>query len=225
MTKDEVEGWVHAGYATATAALSLGASWWPTTTGDNQSKATAWATATFLHAGLELCFARELITACPVGINEATKKVVDAIWTTDSSRTHQPEQVLLDFTIRNPEATSPLQVTGESEMGPSHGVGTSTRGSDGYSWDFYKLLLVPSPTRLFAARVAADGASAVDRTRTLAASLRGLIDWYGPAMLRPNDEVGGFIIPATKADAAETLVLWTERGRFRFEKITKSPIP
>jgi hypothetical protein len=46
-----------------------------------------------------------------------------------------------------------FRISGESEVCPTHGVGDSVTTADDYSWDFFKLLAVRSPTRLFVARV------------------------------------------------------------------------
>ncbi|RYZ45981.1 MAG: hypothetical protein EOO72_02980 [Myxococcaceae bacterium] len=95
--------------------------------------------------------------------------------------------------------------------------------SDDYSWDFYKLLLIPSQTRLFAARVGScRGVDFRTRRELLTKRLENLIDQYGAAFLRPSDELGAVIIPSAKRDIEKTRILWTDRGRLKTKIISPS---
>jgi hypothetical protein len=130
--------------------------------------------------------------------------------------------VLVDFSVHNWEASSPIQLTGESESGPYHGTGDSLESNkDDYSWDFYKLLVMPSTTRLFFARVGRTKGSAIpERIEALVTTLQGLIDWYAPALLRPHDELGVVLVPSRRAFVSETRVLWLDRGRLKVRHAT-----
>jgi hypothetical protein len=217
MNQVELETWLTKGYSTAKAALVLNDGWWPMTKGKRQAEATAWAFAFFLHAALDRCSGPSLTAACSAGdAKEGNEEVLARLWTNTPGRLHQPGQVLVDFSIHNWGAANPIQLTGESEMNAQHGVGDSLEGDDDYSWDFYKLLLIPSTTRLFVARVGGrDGHSAGYRCEQLAATLESLIDFYAPALLRPHDELGAVIISSAKRDRARSQVLWLDRGRLR----------
>ncbi|WP_437644273.1 hypothetical protein [Sorangium sp. So ce362] len=223
MNKVELETWLTAARASTIAELKFGSDWWPMTTGSEQAYASAWALAFFIHAAHDRCAGNELTAACSAGDKkEDNDKILKALWTNGSSRLHQPEQVLVDFSVHNWNASSPIQLTGESETYAAHGVGDSLTSKDGYSWDFYKLLIVPSATRLFFARVGgADGEDASTRCSKLAQTLMGLVDWYGPALLRPHDELGAVILPSAKKAHADTILLWLDRGRLRQERISK----
>jgi hypothetical protein len=226
MNKGELEKWLTTARKSTIEQLDLDPNWWPMTRGSEQANASAWAMAFFIHAALDRCSGKSLAAACSAGDKkEQNEKILKALWTSGSARTHEKEQVLVDFSVHNWNASSPVQLTGESETYASHGVGDSLTSADDYSWDFYKLLVVPSATRLFFARVGgAGGEGAVDRCSKLAMTLVQLVDWYGTALLRPHDELGAVIVPSSKRAHAETIVLWSDRGRLRQERIAVSPL-
>jgi hypothetical protein len=227
MEKKELEQWFKDGRAQALQLLNLPADWWPTTQGDEQAKASAWALAFFLLAAKDRCSAPKLMAACSA--SQATKPlnatVLQALWSAAGTRDHQEEQVLVDFSVHNWDASNPIQITGESETNAQQLVDDQLTANS-YGWDFYKLLLVPSSTRLFFARVGGDGGlSAADRCDRLAQTLIGLVDWYGPALLRPHDELGAIIIPSAKGERQRSLVLWLDRGRLRKAPIDNACLP
>lgn len=64
-------------------------------------------------------------------------------------------EVLVDFMVAQQEsATKMVPLLGcESEMYSNHGVGYSLDGENGYTFDFWKLLMFQAPSLVFAARV------------------------------------------------------------------------
>ena len=178
----------------------------------------------FLEAALTRCSGQKLTVAANAKDGGMERRVIDQHWLSPPARDHSPHEVLVDFSVHNWDAASPIQLTGESEAYPYHGVKDSLSAKDDdYSWDFYKLLVMPSATRLFFARVGSKRATKVpvaDRIHELGVSLQGLIDWYAPALLRPHDELGAIIMPSKRSFAAETRVLWLDRGRLKMKKVT-----
>lgn len=222
MDKSELEGWLKASRDTAIARLTLDADWWPMTAGTAEAEASAWALAFFLLAAQNRCSGAALTAACSASV--ATKPMsaamVASLWTANAARQHQEEQVLVDFSVHNWDASSPIQLTGESETNASQRVDDSLTANS-YSWDFYKLLVIPSATRLFFARVGGHGrVSAEDRCDQLGKTLVELVDWYGPALLRPHDELGAIVTPSAKRQRNRSLVLWLDRGRLRKDTMT-----
>lgn len=64
-------------------------------------------------------------------------------------------EVLVDFVVaRQVSETKLIPLVGcESEMHANHGVGYSLDGDNGYTFDFWKLLMFQAPLLVFAARV------------------------------------------------------------------------
>ncbi len=225
MDRDEILGWVADGYDLVCDRYDWDRdSWWPNEMGD-QSKATLWALATFVTAAKARCVGADLVAACGMGDGASAKKkqaLLSEHWeshTVHEKRGVQNTEILVDFSVHYPEAASPIQFTGESEMFMRHGVGDRMTTEDDYSWDFYKLLVVPSATRLFMARVGTlDGVSDVQRCGDLARSLRTIVDRFAVTYLRPHDEIGAFIFPSGKRIYQESWVAWSDRGRLRLEK-------
>ena len=64
-------------------------------------------------------------------------------------------KVPVDFVVARQESeTKVIPLVGcESEMHSNHGVGYSLDGDNGYTFDFWKLLLFQAPLLVFAARV------------------------------------------------------------------------
>lgn len=222
MNKSDIETWLTGSKSQLITLLGLPLNWWPTTAPNNpQARASAWAASFFTKASLAAAAGRSLTAHCSNGSNNLTQQILAAYWNNPPNRFHDPSQLMLDFCVTNDGASSPIQVTGESEVGPSYPTNDTPIPANGYAWDFYKLLIVPSATRVFFARVAAAGGiSAPDRVYQLANSLRNLIDLYGTAYLRPNDELAAVLIPATTSQRDETIILWVTKGRVRFEKVT-----
>lgn len=224
MDKLELEQWLATGKKKTIAELGLQPNWWPISSNSAApfaAQASAWGTAFFTEAALSRAAGEVLIARCSSGSGNLSQKILSAEWISPPSRTHDTKQLMLDYCVVNQSASSPIQVTGESEVGPSHPIDFDPIPTNGYAWDFYKLLIVPSSTRLFFARVAShNNVNAVKRIENLAKSLRKLIDIYGPTFLRPNDELGAVLIPATTKQRDETTILWVSQGRVRFEKIS-----
>lgn len=222
MTKNDIETWLVSSKTLVINLFGLPANWWPTTAPNNpQARASAWGASFFTNASLANAAGRSLTVHCSNGANNLSQQILATSWNNPPNRLHDPSQLMLDFCVTNDGASSPIQVTGESEVSPSFPTSYNPVPANGYAWDFYKLLVVPSATRVFFARVAAHGGvSAPTRVDELANSLRNLVDLYGPAYLRPNDELAAAIVPATTGQRDETIIFWVTRGRVRFEKVT-----
>ncbi|MGE4164097.1 MAG: hypothetical protein AB7G23_20410 [Vicinamibacterales bacterium] len=229
MNKAEIVNWLRQGRDALVAEHNLDANWWPmTTAGDHQARTTAWALSMFIHAARNRCSGPLLTAECHANNDQPlSRAMVLRDWTLPGVREHDHSEVLVDFSVHNWEASSPIQLTGESETHVSHGVAGDLNNDDNdYAWDFYKLLIVPSWSRLFFARVSGrDGASAADRCDTLATTLVTMVDRYGPAFLRPHDELGAAIIPSAKTQREQAVILWSERGRLRRELIGEDLLP
>jgi hypothetical protein len=73
------------------------------------------------------------------------------------NRRFSPRQLLLDFSIwptDNSRSDEDVYLTMESEMYSHHRVDATVDPSNGYAYDFFKVLWCPSPRRLFVACVA-----------------------------------------------------------------------
>lgn len=226
VNQGDLESWLVASHRATRKALGLPDDWWPNARNGEQAYASAWALAFFLTATKERCFARKLRVACSA--SESTKplnaKVLKELWKTDDMQEHQDEQVLVDYSVHNWASSNPVQLTGESEAFAQHRI-DSELTADSYGWDFFKLLVVPSSSRLFFARVGGlGGVSAADRCEGLSKTLIELVDWYGAALLRPHDELGVVIIPSSKKERSAGRILFLERGRLRSAALSERSI-
>ena len=90
-------------------------------------------------------------------------------------------------------------LTVESETHAHHGVGDAiSRYANGYAWDFFKLVWLPSPRRLFIARVGAlKGATESARIETLRKSLDRIVGNY-PFAFAADDVLVVIILAETK---------------------------
>ncbi len=149
----DVDGWFSEAHAHVARIFRLPSDWWPN---GAQGHSTALATAFFATAARQRCGGKGLIVGCSNGKGGVCNKVLRDRWNS-SGRTHEAYQTLVDFSVQRWSRPGVMELTGESEMYGRHGVGDSVDGRDDYSWDFFKLLLVPSKTRLFMARVAGVG--------------------------------------------------------------------
>jgi hypothetical protein len=157
--------------------------------------------ATFLRVANSLCQDRPgkkfTLTARPthheIGPTlENWDSLVEKIWSqsTKDSREIDREEVLVDFAVLDWKSQDHIVLTAESEMHAAHGVGYHICGNNGYAWGFYKLLVVPSPIRLYFAQVGAGyGFSGKDRRDDLVKSLDEILrnQDYSKNLLRPND--------------------------------------
>ena len=155
LTKDVLRGWMDAGYASAAQAHGVeDASWWPKEARCGQSECTAWAWAAFLAAASDLRGGSwgSVKFAANRGKNWDVRQAVllDAGFPEEQQSRHE---ILVDFSLHDWNANPPVLATAESEMCSTWGVGPSMNGDDDYTWDFYKLLQVVSPFRLFFCRV------------------------------------------------------------------------
>lgn len=227
MERDEIKSWTKKGYDQVCSLFKFRDDWWPNGMGD-QKDSTLWAMAIMLEAARTRCVGDTLVASYSGGRDgDRKRQLLDHMWaktSTTSKRRVEESEVLVDFSVHHWDSAAPVQFTGESEMHQAHGVGDSMTTTDDYSWDFFKLLVVPSPTRVFVARVGgADGIDSGHRCLELATTLRRLIDRYGLAYLKSTDELGGVIIPSSVRQWEKTIFIWTERGRLRLSR--SSPWP
>lgn len=97
---------------------------------------------------------------------------------------HLPGEAMLDMVVFPDPAIVMIGgakhialLTMESEMCPDHGVKeVISRFENDYAWDFFKLIWVPSPRRLFAARVGGVGRKAEQAERSRIAALCKFLD-------------------------------------------------
>ena len=229
MDRDEILGWVRRGLDNARPAFAGGADW-----PQSQSEATLWALSTFAVAAGSRCNGDALVAATGIGTGEralAKRRLMEGAWgRIDGSgdrRWVQPSEVLVDFSVHDAAART-LHFTAESEMYPWHGVQPDLDGYNGYAWDFYKLLLVPSPARLFMARVggARPAGSArqtdAERCAVLASTLKSLVRQLGD-YLRSEDELGAFIFPSGSTHRRRSWVMWMEGREARIEEACPWP--
>jgi len=203
MDLEKLQKWVEFGYEKAALNFlktGIWSDWWPET----QAHATSWVWAIIVQAALELDPENDLplLLSAPFhGENEDLRfrtDMIEDLWKKNSTREHEACEVLLDFSVHNWDSPFPILMTSESETFAQHGAGASISNIDGYSWDFYKLLVVPSPKRLFFARVGTiRKEKGVERRDSLCKTLKTILeDWgYGKAFLREGDELGIIIIP------------------------------
>jgi hypothetical protein len=81
-------------------------------------------------------------------------------------------EVLVDFVVGRQESeTKVVPLVGcESEMHSDHGVGYSLDGENGYTFDFWKLLMFQAPLLVFAARVNTAGLDELEESLRLCAA-------------------------------------------------------
>ena len=216
--------------ARADAAAAYGAAperWWPAPGQSGQGQATTWAWASVLRLANDLpaLVKGKMMLSANRGKEyhfNARKALLDSLWTADGHQ-HSPYEVLVDFNIAAYDSPgNPTILTAESEMFAWHGAGPMMGGPnlrhpdriDDYTWDFYKLLLVPSPFRLLMARVgAADGDSETGRLTELRESLGSVMEWYGRDLLG-GAELAAILLPETPSldFAGVHLGVWGEAG-------------
>lgn len=223
MTPTEIEAWLWEARAETTRAVDGGDTWWPRT----QGQASGWAAAFFVKAARARIPTSRGLSLCMTGQGEDShrRKIIAPLWATEGGK-HWAHEILVDLSVYDWSSGSPILFTAESEVGPNHGVLNSLTTDDDYSWDFFKLLVVPSPIRLFFARVGAPKVgTAPVRIGTLTKTLSDLVALYSKAFLRAGDELGAVIIPAAKADAqsGQTTILWWEKEGLHSAKALEVP--
>lgn len=223
LDQNSLERWLANGYKAAKPEPTLSPKGvWPKE--KSQAEFTSWAVAFFLEATKELCAGSSLNLQTAVGA-----KSQPAITTAIKSgvvRKRVPRQSLLDFSVINEKASEQIQLTAESECDTQQPVHRELSGSSEYAWDFYKLLVVPSPYRLFFACVGTGkvngGPIASDRRRELLVSLRSLYESHSAAFMRPTDQLGGFIIAPGGKERMDSHFFSAQRGVFRYGSVSSS---
>jgi hypothetical protein len=121
---------------------------------------------------------------------------------------HFRRESMVDVAVYRRE-TDPYETlaTAESEAFCDHEASlASTSDTSDYLWDLYKLLQVPSPIRLFVARV-----RNMERCRVLEGRIEFLVSAYCGA-LREGDRVFSIVLPTAKRDYGSILCRGWERS-------------
>ena len=130
-------------------------------------------------------------------------------------RRFSAHEAMLDFVVfpaRPQGGAECALLTMESEVYPRHGVKGDVDGDNDYAWDFFKLLWVPAPRRLFVARVGTrDGVPGSRRRETLQASLDALTAEYRG--LVHDAELVVFILGEARRDMVDSSAgIWNGEG-------------
>lgn len=211
MQTSEVLGWLKQGYADATRVLGEDdhETWWP----GSQSEATTWIWATILRAARDLVDYRAPTMFCASLHGEAQRPEREQLvkdWQAEgASRTFYDGHDLLDFSFKHYTVARPNCLAAESEMAPVHGVGGSLDRADDYSWDFFKLLQVTVPNRLFFARVGRgwDGVAGAERRPILIDTLKRICTKYAQQLVRKDDSVGLVVLPSERKQWQDVRVI------------------
>jgi hypothetical protein len=202
MKTEELAAWVEAGHREVAQHYQPDnlRTWWPPRGINGQSAATTWGWATVLHAAQARFSGRALTFHATFHGRKhraLRRSLVQRLWLDGGRRSHAEFEVLVDLSVHEPgaHAQGPL-LTAECEASAQHGSGRNMMGDDGYAWDFYKLLQVASPLRLFVARVGAlEGSPGRERRDEVVESLATLVRACRGALLKPSDELGAVILP------------------------------
>jgi len=216
MGPDELEHWLWEARDIAIETLDEEATWWPTS--NNESlPTTAWATAFVIRAALSQLGDIAGNTLAMSGTDASTPpaKIRERMWG-PARGVNAGYQAMLDYSVNDWTASNPIRLTAESEASATEPCGPWTEvGSKSYSWDFYKLMVVPSPIRLFFAVVGTIEQHENDRLGAVEAELQRQVVKYSGTLLRPKDELGVILLPQSKANAFDgrTRILWADNGR------------
>jgi hypothetical protein len=235
--------WLRAAHADVAPEYTKGgkpkkaARWWPKAGKAGQGSATTWSWALVLRAANAMTVPEgaHLELSAPWHGHkhrEVRERLRDRLWGEAPARTHSKSEVLLDFVVSHYEsATYPIVLAAESALAAGSGVGPVTHGRlpEGYARDFYELLLVRAPRRLFVARVGGhvdgDDRSEEARLDALAHSLSEVLGWW-VAGLVGDDELGVVLLPESEEAgwAGVRLGVWTE-GRLDWRRLAELEKP
>jgi hypothetical protein len=220
MNQVDVETWLSHGYH-ATRPATCSAGFWPAE--KSQGQWTEWANAFFIHGTNHLCGGTSLqIRLSP---RVAMSPTLRGLTTFPLVQ----RQSIVDYSVINVGASEPIQLTAESECDTQQPVDDGC-GENSYGWDFYKLLVVPSPRRLFFCCIGGGGRddtlglSASDRRQKAISSLRSLYEQHSSAFVRATDEIAGVIIAPSKKERRDSWFFGAARGVFRVAQISKSAV-
>lgn len=138
-------------------------------------------------------------------------KFADEGFARRGARRHDPHGYLVDFSVW-PENEDLPMLTMESEMAPDHGAGASVSLDDGFIYDFYKILLVPSSRRLFVARVRNE-----TQRDQLLESLGQVTDSARSAgrVIQPADRIAACVLlSGTRKRESSKVAVWNHRRRY-----------
>ena len=213
--KSEVESWlVESRCETMQNIKKLDSRWWP----EEQADATVWAACFFLQAAEAFELKVDVEVFCSKGKGGKNMAMVEGFY----NHSHVYKQLMLDFVVGRLANPSPIMLTGESEMSSGQSVSEFAIGG-GYLWDFFKLLVVPSPVRLFIARVAAKRSkqTAVERMSLLAENLIAQYQSYRESLSLGGSQFAIAIIPASVKLYSETRIIWSSEDKLICEKISE----
>lgn len=208
MNQSSLHEWLHESRKQVINRGSFEDSWWPRTATD----ASRWALAFMIHIATVLEPDNKELTVA-THILRSAKDRASLLGQAGWKGQHQKWEMITDFAVFATSRHSEIKLTGESEVYARHSVGISL--DHDYAWDFFKLLLVPSPRRIFVARIAgSERVDTVTRCKELAKSLTTLIEIH-IKLLRDGDQLGVVILPETPAFADQTQLLWMEQREIK----------
>jgi hypothetical protein len=225
-----LETWVaivQQGFRTVRRVYGGDGQWWP---GQREATVVAWGIAmqwAFVNKGLGTRDAKVWVSASG-GAEWAQKCDVlkryrvdppdeDRGYSTNELRGKRfsRREYLLDFTIWPSDLTPrDLELTMESECYDSFEVETEIEFENGYAYDYYKLMLVPSPRRVFVCRVNSRREDRDARRARLLESLTAITrDALETGILNARDELSVLILAAAPGERETSiLAVWKHQG-------------
>lgn len=201
-------------------------SWWPSTQAQRtvlaQAIALEWANDDHLgtqgrEVWISTCWGRDVALQGAVFEHYGVKLPRSGHnFAKRGNRRFSPCQVLVDFSIwptDHSKSNEDVFLTMESEMFSHHRVDATVDPSNGYAYDFFKVLWCPSPRRLFVACVAGK-----ERRETLTESLN-LIAQSNRRFIG-SDALDAILLPPTRKHRNDVRVgTWKRRaGRIDWQR-------
>ena len=163
MTPQNLRRWSDSGWKAAGTLLHNSNTWWP----QGQAEASIWALCTFvaMSGDIATLVGGDLHLATGMAGSKLEKTYRRARGTEAGGATPPipglpdtvvvgEQEILVDLSLHRWSKTEmSVLAVGESEMSANWRVLRADRAVDDYAWDFWKLLLISAPIRLFMARV------------------------------------------------------------------------
>jgi hypothetical protein len=140
-----------------------------------------------------LKYKKKELCLCANGISDFSEKL--------QYLEHDKFESLIDLTVyENDKDPFVCVLSAESEAFPSHDIEKdSTSDNSDYLWDFFKLLHVPSPFRIFLARTTMYREhEKLDRVKTLQDRLQSFTEMYNQTCLSDGDKIFTIVLPTAK---------------------------
>lgn len=235
-----VETWqtiVRAGFRCARRVYRGGANWWP----DQASgTALAWAIAmqwAFAYEGLGTRTEPVWVSASGGTDWQCKSKILGAFnvdlpnrklgYSTNELRARRfsRREYLLDFTVwPSDKLPRNLDLSMESECYDGFDVEAEVEPANGYAYDFYKLMLVPSPRRVFVCRVNNRRGEQHERRDRLLDSLNEIAnDAAETTILSAKDELSVLILAAAQGERDNSILAVWEHKKRCFDRIECDP--